>query len=332
MKILLIGNGFDLAHNLPTTYNNFLDVCEGLKYENTTTPKSNTLFINYSSIVSKTDRDKLRSLIKNNAWIEHFIYKRNKLGDGWGDFETEVESVVKILCEEMKTSVTDTISSNVFPKLRKAVRDRYDDYNNTYNDLFNKLIIELKELTNALELYFGIYVEKIKIQPLELLKNKGFDRLLSFNYTSTYTENYNGFDVTNFECCYIHGETTRNNLVLGFDDHYFESGQSNIKLVPFEKYYQRLVNRNDNVYLQWLEDLSETSEVSELIIFGHSLTPSDGDILKKFICSSMVKTTIYYCDEDDRARKLANLAVILNPDTLISFVGGLNPRIKFIKI
>ena len=62
------------------------------------------------------------------------------------------------------------------------------------------------------------------------------------------------------------------------------------------------------------------------------LYASDGDILKKFICSSTVKTTIYYCDEDDRARKLVNLTVILHPDTLISFVGGLNPRIEFIKI
>lgn len=28
MNILLIGNGFDLAHNLPTTYNHFLNFCQ----------------------------------------------------------------------------------------------------------------------------------------------------------------------------------------------------------------------------------------------------------------------------------------------------------------
>lgn len=28
MNILLIGNGFDLAHNLPTTYNHFLSFCQ----------------------------------------------------------------------------------------------------------------------------------------------------------------------------------------------------------------------------------------------------------------------------------------------------------------
>lgn len=28
MNILIIGNGFDLAHGLPTKYGNFLDFCE----------------------------------------------------------------------------------------------------------------------------------------------------------------------------------------------------------------------------------------------------------------------------------------------------------------
>ena len=28
MNILIIGNGFDLAHGLPTRYDNFLDFCE----------------------------------------------------------------------------------------------------------------------------------------------------------------------------------------------------------------------------------------------------------------------------------------------------------------
>lgn len=31
MKILLIGNGFDLAHKLPTRYKDFLDFCDKAK-------------------------------------------------------------------------------------------------------------------------------------------------------------------------------------------------------------------------------------------------------------------------------------------------------------
>lgn len=331
MKILLIGNGFDLAHNLPTSYNNFLDVCEGLKSEYTAKPFSNTLFIKYSTNVSKFDRDRLRRIINNNAWIEHFIYKRNKLGDSWGDFESEIESVVKNLYEEMNSSAKDTISSCPYPQLYKSVRNKYtDDFNNTYNVLFKKLLIELKELSNALDIYFDTYVEKISIPTLELFKNKGINRLLSFNYTSTFTENYNAYDIPDFECCYIHGETSKGNLVLGFDDHYLESGKAIIKTIPFEKYYQRIVYRNDNAYLKWLEELNKSSKISELIIFGHSLTPSDGDILRKFICCPNVITKIYCYDEDDRARKIANLAIVLGPDRLISFVGELNPIIEFL--
>jgi len=331
MKILLIGNGFDLAHKLPTTYNDFLEVCKGLKSELTAKPVSNTLFVNYSANVSKIDRDRLRNIIKNNAWIEHFINKRNKLGDSWGDFETEVESVVKNLYEEMNSSAKDTISSCAYQILYRTIRNKYtDDFNNSYNELFKKLIIELKELSNALDIYFVTYVEKISIQTLELFKNKGINRLLSFNYTSTFTENYNAYDVPDFESCYIHGKTSKNNLVLGFDDHYLESGNAIIKTVPFEKYYQRIVNVNDNTYLKWLEELKESSEISELIIFGHSLTPSDGDILRKFICCPNVITKIYCYNDDDRARKIANLAFVLGPDRLISFVGELNPIVEFL--
>lgn len=32
MEILLIGNGFDIEHKLPTTYKNFLDFCEKTRY------------------------------------------------------------------------------------------------------------------------------------------------------------------------------------------------------------------------------------------------------------------------------------------------------------
>lgn len=31
MEILLIGNGFDLAHGLPTKYRDFLDFCQGIE-------------------------------------------------------------------------------------------------------------------------------------------------------------------------------------------------------------------------------------------------------------------------------------------------------------
>ena len=32
MNILVIGNGFDLAHGLPTTYKDFLDYAHAFKY------------------------------------------------------------------------------------------------------------------------------------------------------------------------------------------------------------------------------------------------------------------------------------------------------------
>ena len=44
MNILVIGNGFDLAHGLPTTYKNFLDYAHIFKYYNEEENKEAYLF------------------------------------------------------------------------------------------------------------------------------------------------------------------------------------------------------------------------------------------------------------------------------------------------
>ena len=68
---------------------------------------------------------------------------------------------------------------------------------------------------------------------------------------------------------------------------------------------------------------------NKVIIFGHSLGETDGDILSKFILNKNVKTRIICYDEYDRAEKIRNLAVILVPDKLIELTGGSNPSITF---
>lgn len=53
MNILLIGNGFDLAHHLPTTYNDFLTFLDALRT------------LSSSDLPSKLNK-KIKELIQNN--------------------------------------------------------------------------------------------------------------------------------------------------------------------------------------------------------------------------------------------------------------------------
>lgn len=114
MNILVIGNGFDLAHELPTSYVHFLNFIKVMKQI-----MSN---IDYDpcAIFNDVDFDlinkNLENYIKNqeirlifecknefldysenNVWIEYFIKKLDKLGENWIDFESGLILKVKFL-------------------------------------------------------------------------------------------------------------------------------------------------------------------------------------------------------------------------------------------
>ena len=108
-KVLILGNGFDLAHDLPTLYNNFLDFCERIckiytndflvslneyicsdlvnwkindcvknelikSYKNRVYETVNTGTVSYIKDIktSNKDFDKLYSYIKANIWYNYF--------------------------------------------------------------------------------------------------------------------------------------------------------------------------------------------------------------------------------------------------------------------
>lgn len=336
MKILLIGNGFDLAHNLPTQYNDFLDVCEGVENELLPAPPVNARYEDFRKTVSLEDYKRFRDLVKNNVWVGHFRSERSRLGKQWGDFETGIQFAVCSIRKSEESSDDDVFRLNILSKLHQLIYKKCGRGRCTYKMAYACLSRELDELAHALEVYFSLYVGKKETERQALFMSLGVDKLLSFNYTTTFNDNYIEFQRERFEWCYIHGragdslKSQKCGLVLGFDDHYLEEGRAIINTVPFEKYYQRIVKCADNKYFQWIEEIEETKENSELYIFGHSLSPSDGDILRRFITSVYVKTIVFYReDSDDRAEKVANLAIVLGPDELIKLAGGSQPKIEF---
>lgn len=132
MKILLIGNGFDLAHGLPTSYKHFIQFCIKVRRIYEYAPnvplskyKQENLddWVVDNSIVSvllaaydkrksqrrridsenydeyfETPNDVLNefySHIKQNAWIQYFENIVLQLGENWIDFENEISKVIQ---------------------------------------------------------------------------------------------------------------------------------------------------------------------------------------------------------------------------------------------
>lgn len=348
MNILLIGNGFDLAHGLKTTYTDFLDFVSQVK--------SNV----HSCDLSEEEFSEVKNYLENNAWVTLFQQKRKNIGGNWIDFEKEVSNVIQFI-EGLIGDATKVNSKGV----RITYKEEYEHFfenliaknvcedqyilNHQINKFINQILLDLNDLIKALEIYlYNIATEREvmgEIKANDIIKEIQAEYVISFNYTDTYTQIYE-----NPKIDYIHGKadvkTPLNNMVLGIEEYLDDSEKNkNLAFIRFKKYFQRIQKRTGCDYKNKLKKLKESSVsaneyarihgstdsvfVVNLHIFGHSLSVTDGDILKELISCEFMKTTIYYYDEEAYAQYIVNLVQILGQDELTAMVYGDNPQIVF---
>lgn len=130
-NVLIIGNGFDLYHKLPTRYTDFLFLVKNWvefyplymeqlvkeprteindKYEqfNVSVDEYGRLtkealadYANYANCLDNESMSILGDIISRNVWIKYFI-ETDYSSEGWIDFEAEIEKIL-ILIEEFCT-------------------------------------------------------------------------------------------------------------------------------------------------------------------------------------------------------------------------------------
>lgn len=137
-KVLLVGNGFDLAHGLWTSYNDFLFLMKNwneFEYEyeeekrniekskdkvNKSVSSEKDIFELFDFIIDEEkeseikkfiknivgmDRallDKLKKIIDTNSWVNYFINCGAEI-DGWIDFEKEIYPVIEMFTYVFKS-------------------------------------------------------------------------------------------------------------------------------------------------------------------------------------------------------------------------------------
>ncbi len=166
MNILVIGNGFDLAHGLPTKYIDFLNFCKSVRIIYTWTVRNeideylidlfkqmnnkvvnalktvlNNRKLNYqkNQIFGSqfiTDNEALNETfhhINDNIWISYFTDIIGNFDKNWIDFESEISKVIKSIDADMKEKdFEDRIDrlSNGF------LMNKYQYYKISYDELF----------------------------------------------------------------------------------------------------------------------------------------------------------------------------------------------------
>lgn len=242
MNILVIGNGFDLAHNLPTKYTDFLDFVDEFTYYYKHSSDEFDEEIKFSNVILNlicnhqtpivpdgSLIDEFYELIKNNVWIKHF--KKSRESELWVDFENEISNIVILLdklvnLNENNPSENIYLSSNKshilidlnnFKKLENIVanfencffqqdNNRYSIEKNLIVGIRDNIFNDLNKLTRALEIYLSLVSETYTdLDILDYIENLKVDHVLSFNYTNTFKKLYDKCEKSNIKYDFIHG-------------------------------------------------------------------------------------------------------------------------------
>lgn len=146
MNILVIGNGFDLAHGLPTKYTDFLEfvkvIRQVVKTENrekltdvnwgNVNIQIKEQIINYNMYGNKSilGQEKIcNELLNHNIWIDYFLQCHMYQRENWIDFENEISRVIQSVDNDMKENSSDensVIYKFTEPFLAEIFLDNHD--------------------------------------------------------------------------------------------------------------------------------------------------------------------------------------------------------------
>ena len=371
MNILVIGNGFDLAHGFPTTYGDFLrfadvfkryrEVCKKEKIEAEELAIGDKRLVLFLFELNKQEHqiyEELEEMLVDNIWIEYFwkIYEnRESIKNGWIDFENEISKVIQTIdkinqkiqkCKREERSVPDILlyEKQIFELLGVDVLKLYNEGIGEYKI---NLLKDLNKLIRGLEIYLACYVGRMTPEVRSVdIENLDINCVLSFNYTDTYEKWYCSAADKKISYDYIHGKINLNNdentsnLILGIDEYLLgEEKRTNNEFIEFKKFYQRIYKKTGCIYTDWVKNIYKQQQIykkgnppqNNVYIIGHSLDVTDGDVLATLINMPNTKTTIFYHMREAFGKQISNLVKILGEDELISKVHGSDASIVFCK-
>lgn len=355
--LLVIGNGFDLAHKLKTRYTDFLkffnekigtvSLSEQLSDIDIAGMKELAKYIN--SAIEANDDDALYKNLQlymetpfGNFWIAYFNKiledRHNRIGEGWVDFEREIEQVIgqleKLLLNSSdfhkKKSILKEIMGNYFEQAPEIITQEF----------IPKLNWDLKLLTLLLEFYLMKREKKLKANHNEFFKNVKPNAVISYNYTHTFQKLYDLDE--KIPVHFIHGELGKHNLVLGIGETLSGDEKNNFTVcASFKKFFQRIKRRLGNQYRENITQVEDKFVFWQVVIYGHSLDSTDQDSLSWLMknwkrngtidrSQPIKRIFIHYHDENSYNQQIANAIQIVGKDELIDSVNS--GRIVFLSI
>ena len=296
-KLVIIGNGFDLAHGFKTSYNDFmlwyLNNCisifistenykDALLHLPTPLPEQwefsdkNQKISNISSFKILFERVRYTPIMSD--FLERLINNHER--HNWVDIENDYyQALIKIYDEGLRKF--DPEYHSKIKKLNnefECLRDKLEEY----LTLLQKELIDINQpdprgkinnlFQNDFYCDFGF--------PISVTGTKQKIVFLNFNYTNT-VEKYLAGDRTSQEIIYIHGQLNNpaNPIIFGFGDEvdsYYEKIE-NLKINEFLDNFKSFWYFKTDNYQNLLKFID--SEAFDIEILGHSCGLSDRVLL-----------------------------------------------------
>jgi len=278
--ILILGNGFDLSMGRKTSYSDFVEFANNLFLEKEANLQS---FLNSNNI----DIEKY----KDNLYLRFINENRSILGENWSNLERMISQLAEAI--DFYRLNPDSIYLSGKNALRVVYVGKFREEMVSQENFASKMFVaeifyekftilgwdtlerriaisklneffinHLELLTNLLEIYLSyrdyidFEIDKISLveTALNAITEISESYVISFNYTHT---PYKLFRIPIENTHYIHGEidlsrhkSEINTMVFGIEDKEIDVNSS---LIPYQKYYQRIVKETGSEYLDFLK-------------------------------------------------------------------------------
>lgn len=367
-SVLIVGNGFDIAHGLKTGYKDFVTFCECIKdfmesrtyYEIKSGDILDNCITGFDILKKKMDLSKIPASISrkfinyikdnsdrkikkeflmgciNNYWLNHIYANKSILGERWCDLEYLIGAQVEALafCANKPESLED--SSIAYNKNYENIKIIYTEISkvksSTYHKKVEELAGEMYEALNSLTFMLEMYLTRFlndKRKTIELFERLTVDYVLSFNYTNTYLQMYKNKKVGAYH--FIHGCAEKNRS-KDENNMVFGIGQE-IKNSYDDEFdyvmFQKYYQRIIKKTGNTYKNWFNKNEPMDVYIYGHSLDEPDGDVIREFIECDKSKVYIFYYDQKSFNSIVVNLIKIFTKDKIIELTGS--GKIEFVE-
>ena len=274
-NLFIIGNGFDIAHNLPTRYSDFQSYLIK-KY-----PEASSEYLEIPQSTIMPDGEEKYNDNDIVGFLLKIISKSEAAGKAWGDLE-------------------NTIGHLDFDECFDNV---YDD-DNVYQNM--DIAVKIRDIVPSIKNYFSDWINTIEIShakpkiKFSNLIDPNRDLFLTFNYTETLEYLYNVKNI-----CHIHGKQGET-LIFGHGNNtdYYDSHMNNH--IGAEDYlyelHETLRKDTQSIINQTKKLFIKMGKVDEIYSFGFSFSDVDMVYIKELCSVSNTENKVWYLNDFNKEK------------------------------